>query len=110
MRAKTINETTNFERGLDPKVAMDIGGISLEDIYIETVQKGFREWGKQLDSLKGKKVTFHIDLDKYMQKKRPTQRSFIITEVSYTRDGEVIFFNENDTQYFVDVTKKIYVG
>ena len=39
MRAKTINEAQNFERGKNPRATMDLGGI----IYQEEFQNNFRE-------------------------------------------------------------------
>lgn len=35
MRAKSVNETQNFERGKDPKKTLGIGGINLFDRYEE---------------------------------------------------------------------------
>lgn len=38
MRAKTINEVQNFERGIPPKAALEVGGIAL----------GKELWGRKL--------------------------------------------------------------
>jgi len=33
MRARTVNEDQNFERGKNPKAALGVGGINLYDLY-----------------------------------------------------------------------------
>ena len=33
MRAKTINELQDFERGVDPRAAMGIGGINFNERF-----------------------------------------------------------------------------
>jgi hypothetical protein len=56
MRAKTINEVNKFERGLNPKEAMSIGGVN----FGEEFQKEFNEiakvWFERLKKLKGKTI------------------------------------------------------
>lgn len=110
MRAKLINEI-QFKRGLNPKVAMDIGGINLEDVYIKTVIKGKKEWREFIESFIDKKVTFYLDPSKYISNlyKLDKPKTFVIKDVNYTGDGEVYFYDQDDEKYYVDVTKKIYV-
>ena len=69
MRAKTVNEEQNFERGQNPKKAMGIGGLDLKDKFEEMVEdletdismtkltanEGWEEFLKK--SLIGKKIT-----------------------------------------------------
>lgn len=61
MRAKTINEL-NFERGQNPKAAMDIGGINLGKDFEIVFKKFIDEWVKKLEQLKGKTITTEMRL------------------------------------------------
>jgi len=54
MRAKTINEIQNFERGLSPRAAMEIGGVNFNDMLYELEQEGFQ---KLKNSIEGKTIT-----------------------------------------------------
>ena len=57
MRAKTINELNRFERGKNPKSAMDIGGFIPDDYFNETVQKAIDSWEQYMkEKLEGKWV------------------------------------------------------
>jgi len=72
MRAKTVNEDNNFERGRNPKAAIGIGGINLFDIYAEKMEELEREismskinsdteWEEYLrNTFVGKKVTANM--------------------------------------------------
>ncbi len=53
MRAKEIN----FERGLDPKASLGIGGINFQ----ETFDKVYDDWMSTLRSLEGKTITGEIE-------------------------------------------------
>ena len=69
MRARTVNEEVNFERGQDPKESMGIGGINLADEYDEkmyelkysldaTKEKYDIEWEEYVgEVLRGKTIT-----------------------------------------------------
>jgi len=69
MRARTINEIQNFERGKNPKSAMGVGGINLYDVYDERIEElemniqGARvsadnDWIDYLEkTFRGKKIT-----------------------------------------------------
>lgn len=72
MRAKTVNEAQNFERGKNPKAALGIGGINLYDLYEERMSDLEREismskinadteWEEYLrENFVGKKITAHM--------------------------------------------------
>jgi len=72
MRAKTVNEDQNFERGRTAKAALGIGGINLYDLYQERMEELEREismskinadteWGEYLrENFVGKKITAHM--------------------------------------------------
>ncbi len=72
MRAKTINEIQNFERGKNPKSAIGVGGINLSEIYQEKMDELERdiaitkshanlEWSEFLTkTFVGKKITAHM--------------------------------------------------
>jgi hypothetical protein len=56
MRAKTIKEEQNFERGLDPKASMEVGGINLQ----ESFDKMFDDWISVFKIFEGKTITGNI--------------------------------------------------
>jgi hypothetical protein len=72
MRAKTVNEDNNFERGRNPKAAIGVGGINLSEIYQEKMEELERdiaitkshaneEWSEFLTkTFVGKKITAHM--------------------------------------------------
>jgi hypothetical protein len=72
MRAKTVNEDNNFERGRNPKAAIGIGGINLFEIYQEKMDDlnneiamtkfhANEEWSEFLTkTFVGKKITAHM--------------------------------------------------
>ena len=110
MRAKTINEDNNFERGLDPKDAMGIGGIVLEDKYFDMVVKAKQKWNKYLGTFVGKTVSVYLDPDRYASVTTSNERKTIkVTDVSSDQYGRVNFQNENGTTYFIDTAKQIYI-
>ena len=51
MRAKTINEVQNFERGQHPRQALDIGGIQLGAERYRAKKRMLREWNEHLVKL-----------------------------------------------------------
>lgn len=69
MRAKTINEDQNFERGRTAKAALGVGGINLHNLYRKKIEKleseislaknsADTEWEDYLrETLVGKKIT-----------------------------------------------------
>jgi hypothetical protein len=69
MRAKTVNEDQNFERGKNVKAAIGIGGVDVKDIYDEKKDDLLRqismaktnadeEWEEFLvKTFRGKKIT-----------------------------------------------------
>lgn len=57
MRAKTINEIQHFERNLDPKQFMDIGGIDIPTIYREIMKEPLKKWSEFVKSFEGKIIS-----------------------------------------------------
>ena len=51
-----VRENLDFERGQDPKAAMDLGGINFEDQF----RKFYDEWTKSIESLIGKTITADV--------------------------------------------------
>ena len=120
-----------FQRGLDPKVAMDIGGIDLEKLYNDTVKKPFRQgiswkkgynkWIKYLDSLKGKKITFGLDINVYPQFNFPKKRTITLDNWWFSDNYKILYFMQsekdktfdnlydNTQKWYVDMSQKIHV-
>jgi len=57
MRAKTINEVQEFERGQDPRSTMEIGGVLLNKVRIDLKKQADKKWSDYLDSLLGKTIS-----------------------------------------------------
>jgi len=117
MRAKTINEEQNFERGLDPKQSMDIGGIDFSKQLGELV----REWEKNVGkSVLGKTITA------IMYELRPNgsdgiekTQTITVTEIDnlYTlgmmgannSNYNLIVETDNGKRYCMGLDQKIYI-
>jgi len=51
MRAKTLDEIQNFERGQHPRQALDIGGVQLGAERYKAKKRMLREWNEYLVKL-----------------------------------------------------------
>ena len=115
MRAKTVNEVQEFERGLNPKAAMEIGGIDLEKVCNNTAIKGLKEWNKYLQQFIGKKITFSRDMSQYaseMYRKLNKKYTCVVNDVgiNWQLPRDVQFTDENGDTWHVDIEDKIYVN
>jgi len=108
MKAKFINEIQKFEQGLDPKEAMGIGGIVLEDVYINTIVKAKQEWNKYVQSFKGKKISFYKDPAQYLAKIHDELVTIIVEDISSDIEGNVRV-SDGERAFFLDTTRKIYI-
>lgn len=45
MKARSVNETTNFQRGLDPKDALDLGGIDRQRFRMKNLKEKLEKMG-----------------------------------------------------------------
>jgi hypothetical protein len=115
MRAKTINETQNFERGINPKESMNIGGFNLGHVYNETILKAEREWKKYLDQFIGKRISFVIApnndglYSSYPSGTHPGER-ISITVKSWDKNGHHIWVIGDDYEKIsIDINEKVYI-
>ena len=88
MRARTVNEDVNFERGRNPKKSMDIGGLDLATDYQRRVDEYRQsvegttlshtdEWKEFLrDTLVGKNITAEMKKLPTISKSGKTQTPF----------------------------------
>lgn len=60
MKAKTINEIYHFERGIDPKDSMNIGGIDPKKIYNKIMEEPLKKWLSFVKSFEGKTIKGHF--------------------------------------------------
>ena len=121
MRAKTINETQNFERGQDPKAAMDIGGINFNQKFNDFVD----QWENSIEkALVGKTIT--ATMKKFWTEKggrsmegRLQKQTIKLAEIDIPMpesfQGSNMFFNsyltsENGERYEMHLNQKIYIG
>jgi hypothetical protein len=62
MRAKTVNEEQNFERGVHPKQALGLGGINLARQKYDMKKKLQQDWDFFLTTiLDGKTISAHMN-------------------------------------------------
>lgn len=107
MRAKTVFEGLDFERGQDPKQALDVGGFVIADIYNNTVGKSLKEFRSFLDSFIGKRISF-VDLN------TETRRSIVVHSIGQEwSDPSKIWFFDDATRPVKrvnpDLTKRVYI-
>jgi hypothetical protein len=115
MRAKTVNEEVNFQKGRDPKEVMDVGGFDFKEIKDQTWGKGVQDWKDFLNSFNGKRISFvaQPDFDTPYVKagKRIIKRvkDWGFNEGMYNH----VWFFDADTkphkQYYIDLDHKVYV-
>jgi hypothetical protein len=120
MRAKTINEVQHFERGQDPKAAMNIGGINFNQKFNDFVD----EWKASIEkALVGKTIT--ATMKKFWMEKggRPMEGKFqkqtiklaeIDISMPQSFTGSNMFFNsyltaEDEQRYEMDLNQKIWI-
>jgi len=75
MKTKLVNEKLNFERGLDPKVSMNVGGVNFQERFDQM----YEEWMTTLKSLEGKTITGSIT--KHWSKNGISKKDFRIRSV-----------------------------
>ncbi len=107
--APLIGESLEFQRGLNPKDAMSIGSINLNDVYYKMVVKPRQEWNKYLDSFKGKKVVFHVDKSYYSSSYVPNILELIVDKISCNNTGDIYMGNDDDGVWYVDKDKEIFI-
>jgi hypothetical protein len=107
MRAQIVSESTNFQRGGDPKAYMGVGGVILQDVYDATVRKAEQEFKDFLDSFIGKKISY-VDAD---SGKRETMVVHSVGQ-SFMHSSDVWFFDattEPHVRRDPDFEERIYI-
>jgi hypothetical protein len=109
---ESLNEIIHFERGLNPKASMNIGGIVLGETYDAIMKEPTEKWYRFLKkTLVGKKVsgrflTFETESGKWIF----TKTSFIVSEIiKWDRNGDVDVKSSDDTMYVIKGYEKIYI-
>ena len=112
MRAKTINEITQFERGISPKAAMGVGGVKLEDAWNNIMITAVSKWEKFLiSSLINKKIS-----GKFLKFNGKTWTetpliTFKVKEiVNWETDGDINVKDEEGNTYAIKLDQKIHIG
>jgi hypothetical protein len=120
MRAKTINELQDFERGLDPRATMEIGGINFNQKFNDFVD----QWEISIEkTLVGKTIT--AKMKKFWTEKggrsmegRLQKQTIKLAEIDISMpesfQGSNMFFNsyltaEDGQRYEMDLNQKIYI-
>ena len=106
----------NFERGLDPKASMGIGGVDLQKKYDETVGV----WKNYFQQFVGKTIKFKVNrraynnwADRIKSGELVEEKTMKVKEVDneYSGNpGDLYFMEEGSQQcWFVDMSQKIYI-
>ena len=116
MRAKEIN----FERGLDPKATMDLGGVNFQ----ETFDAAYEKWMSTIQALDGKTITGEIEkhwMDKGgMPRDEFKKRSVKVREVDkwasvesmgggHSVSWKLYFYGVDGFRYSLNLNQKIYI-
>ncbi len=136
MQAKKVFEAQNFERGLNPKKALDLGGISLFPLYqkrqkklendrVKLLKDANEDWDNFLKkTFVGKTITAHLktmpSFDKQGNMHGKTQRGEFTIKVqdviapSSSNEGfltNTIIFADMDNNIYAldDLNQKIYI-
>jgi hypothetical protein len=113
MRAKTLNEVQNFERGKGPRASMEIGGINLQEDFAFDFAALFERYINKLKKLEGKTITCHVIIGF-----EPTQKTLTVGQMFDAgfkmSSADMIqltqwFEGINGDRYQMDLTKKIYI-
>jgi hypothetical protein len=117
MRAKTINEEQNFERGLDPRASMDIGGID----FGKQFAKMSEEWEEKVKkSIEGKTITASMtELKQNGTEGRTKKQTAMVKEVDniYTMgfmggnesNWNLVIETPEGVRYSLTLDQKIYI-
>jgi hypothetical protein len=118
MRAKTINEIQNFERGIGPKGSMKIGGTNFQEDFTFDFAGLLERYIKKLQKLEGKTITCEVIIGH-----QPAQKTFKVSRIlemgikldSFgSSDSERILLSqyaeaENGDVYQLNLRSKIYI-
>lgn len=116
MRALTINELMRFERGLNPKAAMGIGGVDLQNAFNQILKDPIDKWEKFIvKTLVGKRVSGSFLVFRTTEHGRkwvPIENATItVKEIkSWERDGDINLVDETGDTYSIQLNKKIHIG
>ena len=108
MRAKTINE---FERGMTPKAAMGIGGITLREHYDTLVKPSIDKWQEFITKqFHGKKVTgkfLYFNGRSWEESEKTIKVESIINWELESGDINVEYLNQT---YCIKLDEKYFIG
>ena len=113
MRALTINERiTHFERGLNPKAAMGVGGVKLEDAFNTIIKPSIDKWEAYLiKTLVGKRVSgkfYEFNGKTWEPIENITFRVNRI--VNWEVEGDINVRDDEDNLYSIKLDQKINIG
>ena len=106
MRAKTVNENVNFERGQDPKKAMGIGYNDVEG-YVNAKLKGMFP-NKDLDSVESS--FWNMVADSYQDMKGYEIHEMILTVLKNTPLKYQMEWMEGDLEEFETGVEEGYIN
>jgi hypothetical protein len=89
----------NFTRGIDPKVAMDIGGINFNAQFDDF----FNTWYKSIKSLEGKTI-IAIMTKYWIENGKQKQKNKSLHTVKIKKIEDIVLTNMISTHYFWKIT------
>ena len=113
MRALTINERINqFERGLNPKAAMGVGGVKLEEAFNTIIKPSIDKWEAYLQkTLTGKLISGNFM--KYFDKKWTRVENVTIRVAliaNWESSGDINVKDTEGITYAISLDEKIHIG
>jgi hypothetical protein len=113
MRAITINERINhFERGLNPKAAMGVGGLTLDNAYDTIIKAAIEKWDAYLQkNLVGKRISgkfLRFNGKNWEDTENITFRVNRI--VNWEVEGDINVKDDEDNTYAININQKIHIG
>jgi hypothetical protein len=114
-KGEQINESVmRFERGLNPKAAMGVGGVTLQDVFDQILKDPIDKWEQYIvKTLVGKNVSGKMM--KYSGDKRnwegPVNRTVRVdVVVNWEIEGDINVKDINGDLYCILINEKIHIG
>jgi hypothetical protein len=105
MRALTINEDQHFERGLNPRASMNVGGINFGKILADGYKELWDKWWNNIvDSLVGKTITAKMTKANSYSMMRTVKVERLLEPVTTIGSDEEIHVS----LYFIDTEGVVY--
>ena len=113
MRAKTLIEVQNFERGGSPRASMEVGGINLQEDFAFDFAALFERYIKKLQKLEGKTISCAVRIG--FDPVRQTLKVARMYDAGFKLDANDLllltqwFEDDKGHRYEMILSEKIYI-